>query len=393
MKKAIQSIITVILTVCIIASFTAYADLKDRPWTENDSVRVINHVVYRLDGEHWEVADFFDTAEAALDESIIKIKVEESIDGKPVTEIQNMKYYYVNEEYSNSSKPVKMVYTDENEFVTEIELPETITVICHDAFNGFRSLKKINIPKGIKKIGANAFDYCSSLESLVLPSIDGKTLAVKGCESLKKVEFIGNPSSIGNMLQCYELSSISIPKSVKKLGSFEDSGLTKLAVKNTVSISKHSFMNNTKLKKFVFKNVKSVKKYVIPKEAFCLTPELTEFRMPKAKEIYINSYAFNGSGIKKISTKNVVKIGFEAFSDCKNLTEFTVPKTINSIGNRAFEDCNKLRKLYINTKNTKIINKTNAFKYLNTSCKVYVKTKAMKNAVKNSGFTGKVVVR
>lgn len=393
MKKAIQTIITAILIACMFSSVLAFADSRERPWKESDTVKIINHVVYELKGEHWEVADFFDTAEASESKDITKIEIKDSIDGKPVTEIQNMNYYYVSDEWSEKTEPVRTVFTDDNEFVTEIVLPETIKVICHDAFNGFRSVKSINIPEGVEKIGANAFDYCSDLESLTLPAINGKTLAVYGCENLKELKFTGGPEVIGSVKHCYELSTVKIPESVKKLGSFEYSGLTKIALRNTVTVSKRVFMQNTKLEKVVFKNKRTVKKYIIPSEAFCCTPKLTDLRMPKAKKIYIKDSAFRSSGIKTVSTKNVVSIGFEAFADCKNLEEFTVPKTVKKLGNKAFNDSNNLKKLYINTKNTKVITKSNALKYLNKKCRVYVKTKAMKEAVKKAGFIGKVIIR
>ena len=388
MKKYIQIIISIIVTISVLSASTALADSKQRPWSQSKTVKIVNHIVYKLDGDHWNVVDFFDSMESSENKDITKIEIPEIINGKPVTEIQNVKYYEANE-----AEIGKTVLLDENEYVTEIVLPKTIKVICHHAFSGFRSLKKINIPQGVEYIGEHAFDFCSELESLSLPAISGKTLAISSCENLKTLKFTKNPKIIGNITDCYKLKTIKIPKSVIRLGSFEGSGLTKIAIKNNVKISKRAFKNNTKLTKAVFINKKTADKYVIPAEAFSCTPKLTAFRMPKAKKVYINSNAFSSSGIKTLSTKNVIKIGFRAFADCQNLKTITIPNTIEVLGNRVFENCDNLKKVYVKTKNTRIIKKSNSFKYLNKNCTVYVKNNEVKKAIKNAGFKGKVVIK
>ena len=53
----------------------------------------------------------------------------------------------------------------------EVVLPETLTIINRDAFNGCVSLYQINIPESVEEIGANAFLSCAFEGDLVLPYV------------------------------------------------------------------------------------------------------------------------------------------------------------------------------------------------------------------------------
>ncbi len=53
----------------------------------------------------------------------------------------------------------------------EIEIPESVTEIGREAFFGCRSLTKINIPESVKEIGDYAFAECDKLSLSVDPKI------------------------------------------------------------------------------------------------------------------------------------------------------------------------------------------------------------------------------
>lgn len=109
---------------------------------------------------------------------------------------------WCNIEFSNyTSNPLyyaKNLYLN-GELVTELTIPNSITVIQNDAFVGCSSLTAINIPKGVTTIGNEAFTHCSSLTSINIP---------------EGVTFIGY-AAFG---ACSSLTTITIPESVTNIG-------------------------------------------------------------------------------------------------------------------------------------------------------------------------------
>ena len=91
-------------------------------------------------------------------------------------------YYY--SDYSNSSKNY---YTTSND------------IIGVSAFEGCSSLTSVNIPSSVTEIGVNAFKYCRSLTSVNIPS---------------SVTEIGGSA----FFPCTSLTSINIPSSVTEIG-------------------------------------------------------------------------------------------------------------------------------------------------------------------------------
>lgn len=63
--------------------------------------------------------------------------------------------------------------------------------------------------------------------------------------------------------------------------------------------------------------------------------------LPYVKEI--PAKYFEGSNIKRIIIpKNITKINWGAFKDCKNLKYVTIPDSVTRIGNHAFQGCTSL---------------------------------------------------
>ena len=71
--------------------------------------------------------------------------------------------------------------------ITEIVIPENVTMISNQAFNSCTSLTTIVLPNGITKIEDYAFMGCTSLSKITLPKTltEIGTKAFDGCSSLK----------------------------------------------------------------------------------------------------------------------------------------------------------------------------------------------------------------
>ena len=60
------------------------------------------------------------------------------------------------------------LYKDGKE-ITNLEIPEGVTVINKCAFNGCTGLTSVTIPEGVTSIGEDAFADCSALTTVTLP--------------------------------------------------------------------------------------------------------------------------------------------------------------------------------------------------------------------------------
>ena len=232
-------------------------------------------------------------------------------------------------------------------FLTNIDLPESLTSIGRNAFWGCDSLTSIIIPNGVTSIGDYAFFYCDSLTSIIIPN--GVTSigdhAFSKCNSLKSIIIPDSVTSIGNyaFLCCDSLTSINIPDGVTSIGEgafYDCDSLTSINIPNGV----------TSIGDFAFENCHSLTSINIPDGvtsigdfAFSSCYSLTSINIPNSVTS-IGYYAFKWcKSLMSINIPDsVTSIGNGAFSDCKSLLNINIPNGVTSIGDSVFVDCNSL---------------------------------------------------
>lgn len=119
-------------------------------------------------------------------------------------------YLYYTEgdnQFLYADTPILSVETDvnletqqNNETLTAIDIPDSVTSIGAAAFGACTSLTSVTIPDSVTSISANAFESCSGLTSVTI----GNSVT-----SIGSVAFYG----------CSSLTSIDIPNSVTSIGS------------------------------------------------------------------------------------------------------------------------------------------------------------------------------
>ena len=184
--------------------------------------------------------------------------------------------------YNENSNPLDYannLYIND-ELVTELVIPDTVTSIGSYAFYNCDGLTSITIPDSVTSIGDSAFSYCTGLTSVTIIGAGVTSIgdsAFEGCRGLTSVTIIGaGVTSIGEraFYKCTGLTSITIPDGVTSIGG----------------------------------------------EAFYNCTGLTSVTIPDG----------------------VTSIGYSAFEGCSGLTSITIPDRVTSIGSSAFYGCTGL---------------------------------------------------
>lgn len=185
--------------------------------------------------------------------------------------------------------------------LTEINLPESVTVIGNYAFNGCKGVKMMPLPEAVKTIGNYAFYGCRRLKELVL----GKNVetigigAFGGCDGLLEMVIPDSVAALYNetFLGCARLENVTLPEGLISIGT----------------------------------------------RAFGDCIRLDGIKIPSTVK-YIGEGAFGGcESLKRIDIPDgVTTLATGMFAGCKNLESITIPKSVTHIGDDVFAECEKL---------------------------------------------------
>ncbi|MBQ3527460.1 MAG: leucine-rich repeat domain-containing protein, partial [Clostridia bacterium] len=199
---------------------------------------------------------------------------------------------------------------------TELVVPETIglytvTRIGDSAFSGNKNIKSIDLSNctALKYIGSYAFNNCSNLESISIPTYTDDNVIVNNPDANRNLE-IGSTVFAG----CTNLRSVYI---TDLAGWFDV----------TVGSSYGPFYYGA----YLYANGELVTDIIVPDDVTS-----------------IKNYAFQGCGsLKSVDFSNcssLTSIGWESFSRCKNLetVDFSGCSYLNVIYSSAFSGCESL---------------------------------------------------
>ena len=389
MKKLLLLITAVILALSF--TISAFAEEKENteyifwdkePYTEDETTKIIDHVVYRLcnnGGEtHYDVYDWFDTQEAA--NTVEEINIVSEIDGIKVMGIQCQATYDEQFNYIEHS-----YYKNHNYSVKKVTLPDSVDMIGSAFFSALDGLEELILPANIVGSGDRDFIEMESLREVTFSSGDiGYLGGFKNCPKLEKVNYTGTIKAIGTeaFMNCVSLTDFKIPETVETIydAAFRGSGITSVTIPantrlydydygytftdcvnltevtfsgeydRSLSIVYNCFKGCTALKKVTFP--KAVNNFGLDRNAFYGCTSLEEIVFPETcGNLYLDWYVFKDcTSIKKIVLPDdcgMIDIGKASFKGCTALEEIVSPFVCGNVAIRqqAFRDCTSLKAL------------------------------------------------
>ena len=245
-----------------------------------------------------------------------------------------------------------------------------------EAYNIPEKITHVGAEYTVTSIGDYAFEDCSSLASVVIPS---------SVTSIKSYAFYN----------CYSLASVAIPSSVTSIGGYAFYGCRRL-------FAYHYKKDGTA----TLLKAGSLSAEIYGKEAYNIPEKITHVGA-EYTVTSIGDDAFQGcSSLASIAIpSSVTSIGDDAFQGCSSLASVVIPSSVTSIGNRAFYGCRSLCSVTIGSgvqsiaasAFVKYTDNYGSYTYINpkkviwlgnTPPKGYENVKSEYNYVSNDSFTG-----
>ena len=255
------------------------------------------------------------------------------------------------------------------------------------AFSELSGLKNIEIPAGVKEIGANSFSGCVNVQalkatatvieyipknSLVSVNVIGKDPISKkmlsGCRTLKTVTIENGITEIGALAfsDCVSLETIDIPATIISIGDNAFSGctaVTSIRLASNMTVGEGAFSNCTSIKDIeiddnvvdvaqtAFSGCVNAESAKIPSRFIACIPKNSLKTVEVTSCERIENGAFSGcTALETVRfPDNIVSIGEKAFYGCASLARIEIPNTVISIGANAFSGCSALESVIMNS--------------------------------------------
>jgi hypothetical protein len=214
-------------------------------------------------------------------------------------------------------------------------IPGGTIEIPANAYKG-KTIRSITIPNSVTRIGRNAFEGCTKLISVTIPDdvITIEDGAFAGCTTLSSVKIGRRVKNIGDnaFANCKSLTSIELPNTISVIGRNAFRGCVKLSEivigGRVTSFGYETFDECLNLKAI---NVSEDNKSYSSYDGVLYNKDKTILiRCPQGKKEMVRIPV------------TVRVIDDDAFKGCSYVRYITIPKSVKSIGEHAFMRCKNL---------------------------------------------------
>lgn len=250
----------------------------------------------------------------------------------------------------SESIPVHCIDGDAKPFdrrATSITIPEGVSKIEFELFQGCAFLESIELPESITAVRPLAFASCASLKSIVFNTglKEIEEYAFTHCDSLEQIEYRGTIAQWDCIEGKNELMNYVPAKCVrcsdgdwKTPAILIENGIVRECMDKKITSAKIP-EGVTKICFEAFRDCKSLVSLELPET-------LDEFRWHSFE---------NCTSLKSVSIpKGVTKIGYDSFKDCTSLKSVEVGGGDAEIESGIFEGCTSLEKTVIREGTTEI---------------------------------------
>ncbi|HAJ97699.1 MAG TPA: hypothetical protein DCO72_08190 [Ruminococcus sp.] len=279
----------------------------------------------------------------------------------------------------NGTGDINRTFTEYQNEITSVVVGEGITSLCYGQFQFCSNMESIVLPDTLNVINSCAFESCTSLKEITLPvSCKFHLDAFTHCTALENIYCSPDSQAFtsidgilynkdGTILYFYpegkKAKEYVMPETVTTIYSAlgGDAAIERIVLSDNLSEADFAFSYLTSLKEIVVsdanENYCTVDGVLYDKDMTKLKvypPQKTgeEFRVPDTI-VSIETDAFWGNtNLKKVVLgKNTTEIGASAFKNCTNLTQVVCQCKLESVGGSAFH-------------NTKFFNAQHGLKYI-----------------------------
>lgn len=293
---------------------------------------------------------------------------------------------------SNNTK----VFLNEEE-IKDLVIPDGVTIIEPNTFNGFKSIETVTVPADVDSIGNNAFLGCTNITKVTAHDVaswcgihfgntmilqNGTVMMLSNPVCISQNLYIGNerlteliiPEGVEEIgysafSRCLGITKVSLPSTLKKVGADAFADCTDIQIANITSLQDYCsidfgnpganpFQDYMMHRAFTWMLING--DYIRDKEFLNIPEGLTEIKPSTFAKVDNNSSVIIPASVSKIGS-------YAFYTSVNNLNKVFINGHISDMGEYAFGNCPYIGTLYVDDANPDSIPENAFYNYYHPS--------------------------